>query len=59
MCPDCDKYRKQKDNYCRVCGEELMKGYAKYAETIRPRSPKEKFCGFCGRPLKNGRCDHR
>ncbi len=48
-CKDCDKYKKNGHNYCRMCGTELNPGYAKYVRIAEGYYTNEKFCGYCGK----------
>lgn len=51
-CSDCKKHEQQGDNYCRICGNHLTKGYVQNIWVAAAYYTNEKFCGYCG-GLKN------
>ena len=47
-CGDCEKYGQQGHNYCRMCGNQLTKGYVPNVRVAVAYYTNEKFCGYCG-----------
>ena len=47
-CSQCDEYKKQGHNYCRMCGFHLTKGFVQYVRLALGYNTAEKFCGYCG-----------
>lgn len=47
-CSDCENYKQQGHNYCRMCGYHLTKGYVQYVRLAVAYNTNEKFCGYCG-----------
>ncbi len=58
-CRDCDDYKQQGHNYCRMCGYYLTKGYTPNARIAVAYSTNEKFCGFCDGPKNDCSCTKR
>lgn len=48
-CNDCERYKREGHNYCRMCGKELNPGFVKYARLTVGYYVNEKFCGYCGK----------
>ena len=55
-CKDCEKYKREGHNYCRMCGFHLTKGYVQYVRMATAYYVNEKFCGYCGGPRRECSC---
>lgn len=57
-CGDCQRYRAQQFNYCRVCGNHLTTGQIQWSRirVATGYTPAEKFCGHCGGNKHRGGC---
>ena len=55
-CTDCDKYKNEGHNYCRMCGFHLTKGFVQYVRIAVAYFTNEKYCGYCGKLRKNCKC---
>ena len=53
-CKDCERYRKEGHNYCRMCGTELNPGFVKHVRIAVAYYTNEKFCGYCGKERNKG-----
>ncbi len=47
-CGNCENYKEQGHNYCRMCGYHLTKGNAPHTRLSTAYNTNEKFCGYCG-----------
>ncbi len=52
-CSNCDNYKKQGHNYCRMCGYHLTKGFVQQVKKGVVYNTNEKFCGYCGGEKKD------
>jgi hypothetical protein len=59
QCGDCDDYKRQGHNFCRMCGFHLAKGHVKHVRIATIYHTNEKFCGYCGGPKHKCECDRR
>jgi RNA polymerase subunit RPABC4/transcription elongation factor Spt4 len=55
-CQECQKYKEQGHNYCRMCGFYLTKGYFPFVPVAEIYRTDEKFCGYCGKPRNECKC---
>ena len=55
-CRDCEDYKRQGHNYCRMCGFHLTRGYVQYVKLAAIFNTNEKFCGYCGGPKHQCSC---
>ena len=55
-CSDCESYKQQGHNYCRMCGFHLTKGYVQNIRLAIIYNTNEKFCGYCGKERNNCSC---
>ena len=47
-CEDCEEYREEGHNYCRICGFHLTKGFVQNVRLAIAYNTAEKYCGYCG-----------
>jgi hypothetical protein len=55
-CNECQNYKQQGHNFCRMCGNHLTKGYVPYARLAAAYQVGESFCGYCGGPKRQCDC---
>lgn len=55
-CSNCENYKQQGHNYCRMCGNHLTKGYIQHVRLAVGYYTNEKFCGYCGGPKNACSC---
>ena len=56
LCDQCQQYKNQGHNYCRVCGRFLREGELRYVRLAHTYFHHEKFCGYCGGPKRACEC---
>lgn len=54
-CKDCDWYRREHYNYCKMCGKRVNP-HADFAKIAGTPKPSEKYCGYCGKELEKCKC---
>lgn len=54
-CANCEKYKGNGHNYCRMCGYHLTKGFVQHVKIAVVYHVNEKYCGHCGK--KHDQCD--
>lgn len=55
-CNECDEYKNQGHNYCRMCGHHLTKGYVQSSRVAGAYKTNEKYCGCCGNLINKCFC---
>jgi len=56
-CNECNSYKEQGHNYCRVCGFHLTKGSVQNARHPIAYGANERFCGYCGGEKRKCQCE--
>ncbi|CEJ72077.1 hypothetical protein BN1195_04434 [Chryseobacterium oranimense G311] len=56
MCNECEKYKKEGHNYCRMCGFHLTNGFVQNVRIAVGYFTNEKFCGYCGKKRNDCTC---
>ena len=48
---NCEKYKAQDHNFCRMCGFSLRERYVRNARIAVAYTTAERCCGYCGNSL--------